>query len=31
MLIRSRREFLQDTLRSVTALGAVGACRNSAR
>ena len=24
MLIRSRREFLQDTLRSVTALGAVG-------
>src|SRR5271165_5276665 len=25
MLIRSRREFLQTTLRSVTALGAVGA------
>ena len=24
MLIRSRREFLKDTLRSVTALGAVG-------
>ena len=24
MLIRSRREFLKDTLRSITALGAVG-------
>ena len=25
MLIRSRREFLRETLKSVTALGAVGA------
>ena len=30
MFVRSRREFLKDTLRSVTALGAVGSLANRA-